>query len=762
MNKAITDGVLLMPPPFASGLDVYSSGDGTPGSDTYENATNAAFVPADQDFSGALEMIKTQSTQRLRYMGQTPFLPGCYLKVSAKVKAISGNLPSVRIAAYPAQGNGGKVNNVPEFGPTTALMSYGEVVEVSAIIGLGLRGGVDMVWGTAPVYGHFGIDLVGQNGGVVRIDDIQVEDVTSVFLRDMLSQVDVRDYGAIGDGVTDDTAAFEAANNAANGRTVLIPSGRYLLAGDVTFDAPTKFEGTVTMPSDATLLLRKNYDLPNYIDAFGNEELAFRKAFQALLNNSDHESLDMGGRKVYLTGPVDMQAAVPDRTTYATRRLIRNGQLEAAANGDWDTIEVASQASYSIDNARKLTNVTNIANIPIGSLVEGTGVGREVYVRSKDVGRQELELNAALYDAEGTQNFTFKRFQYLLDFSGFSAISKFGLSDIEFQATAVASCVMLPTGGNTFQFRDCFFTRPKDRAITSSGTGCQGMLVDRCQFLSAEDGEIVPDRTSVALNVTANDVKLRDNRATRFRHWVVLGGQNHIVVGNHFFQGDSVPNGVRSAGIVVVEQHSSSIIQANYIDNCFVEWTNETDPRPDFSNEFSFSALTINDNVFLSGKVAPWFSYIVVKPHGAGHKIDSLTVRGNRFRSILGYIDRVDRIDTSFADLNYGTIRNIDMEGNSFHGVSLPVANPTQVEHTEATPSRIWVMDMGDRLPFGGRARAVDSIVPVEAIRTVSNVARYEQPYVKLEQGPDKNQIHLIWNVEVKGTVHLKVRMDRR
>ena len=77
MNKAITDGVLLMPPAFANGLDVWSSGDGTPGSDTYENASNAAFVPADQDFGGCLEVQKTSGTTRLRYMGQTPLLPGC-------------------------------------------------------------------------------------------------------------------------------------------------------------------------------------------------------------------------------------------------------------------------------------------------------------------------------------------------------------------------------------------------------------------------------------------------------------------------------------------------------------------------------------------------------------------------------------------------------------------------------------------------------------------------------------------------------------
>ena len=88
MNKAITDGLLLMPPAFAAGLDVWSSGDGTPGSDTYEGAANAAFVPADQDFGGCLELQKTAATQKLRSMAETPLLPGCYLQIKARIKAL--------------------------------------------------------------------------------------------------------------------------------------------------------------------------------------------------------------------------------------------------------------------------------------------------------------------------------------------------------------------------------------------------------------------------------------------------------------------------------------------------------------------------------------------------------------------------------------------------------------------------------------------------------------------------------------------------
>ncbi len=47
MNKAITDGLVLMPAPFSAGLNLWSREDGTPGSGSYAGQPNAAFVPAD-------------------------------------------------------------------------------------------------------------------------------------------------------------------------------------------------------------------------------------------------------------------------------------------------------------------------------------------------------------------------------------------------------------------------------------------------------------------------------------------------------------------------------------------------------------------------------------------------------------------------------------------------------------------------------------------------------------------------------------------
>ena len=77
-------------------------------------------------------------------MGNTPILPGCYLRVTARVKAMSGNLPSVRIAAWAGVNAASHLAGVTETGPSVALTAYGKVETVQAIIGTGYRTGVDM------------------------------------------------------------------------------------------------------------------------------------------------------------------------------------------------------------------------------------------------------------------------------------------------------------------------------------------------------------------------------------------------------------------------------------------------------------------------------------------------------------------------------------------------------------------------------------------------------------------------------------------
>ncbi len=763
MNKAITDGLVLMPPAFDLGLDLWSSEDGTPGSASYAGAVNAALVPADQDFGGCLELTKQADTTKLRAFADTPLLPGCYLRVTARVKAMSGNLPSVRIAGWAGGAGGVHVAGLTETAPAVPLTAYGRVETVQAIVGTGWRTGVDMAWGTQAIYGHFGLDLTGANGGVVRIDDLVIEDVTSVFLRTMMDWVDVRDYGARGDGITDDAAAFEAADAAAaaSGRTVLVSAGTYRLGADVTMEAPVRFEGTVTMPADKRLSLTRTFDLPSYAAAFGSEELGFRKAVQALLNFSDHESLDLRGRRIEVTAPIDVQAAVANKTVFSSRRVIRNGQFNVLDGPDWAPVTVTSQASYTTGAATQLSNVVNIANVPVGSLVTGAGVGREVYVTSVNVGAGTLTLSQPLHGPAGTQTYTFTRFRYVLDFGGFAQLDKFQLDDIEIQCNGLASGILLAPSGKNFQIRDCFVSQPRDRGITSSGTGCQGLEVNRCTFLSNEQSVRAQDRTSIALNANANDVKIRDSRFVRFRHTMILGGSGNLLVGNHWFQGDDEAQGLRLAGLVLSGTNVKSAITGNYIDNCSIELTNEYEAEPDFANQFSFGGLSLTGNVFTASDVAPWFSWLVVKPYGAGHFVQGLSVTGNVFRALNGSIDRIETVDTTHAPLDFARMRNVVFEGNSFTQVAQPTASPVMIAHDEATAASVWAVTGGaGYLPFGGRARNVQALVAEGAITGPAGETRTDMPFVSVEQGPGKQHVALNWSQPAKGRVHVTLRVD--
>ena len=761
MNKAITDGAVLMPPAFSQGLTVWARGDGTPGSDTYHGTATAAYVPSDLDFSGCLEIQKTDATQKLRYMGETPLLPGCYLRITAKIKAMSGPLPTVRIAGWAGGPGGAHVSGVNETGNPVSLSAYGEVIEISAIVGSGARTGVDMVWGRDPLYGHFGLDITGPNGGVIRIEDIEIEDITRAFHRNMMNIVDVRDFGAVGDGVTDDHAAFVAAEQAADGRKILVPAGTFYIGSSLTLTEVVEFEGKLTQDAGDILSLVSDYGLPKYIEAFGgDEELAFRKAFQALLNNADHETLDLGGRRVTITEPLDLQAIEGSRNSFAQRRVIRNGQLYVADGPEWDVDVTTSAASYSAANDDRLTAVTNIANIQVGSLVQGTGVGREVYVREVNVAAQEIRLSGPLYDAAGRQNYGFQRFKYVLDFSGFDLFSQLVLLDLEILCRGYASGIMMPRSGVANTLKNCFITRPKDRGLTSIGNGCQGMFIEGCQFITNEGGTNAQNRTSIGMNANANDLKIRNNRVSQFRHFAILGGQNYVISGNHVFQGDSVVDGARLAGFVFTRTNVNHTVTANYVDNCHIEWTNESTATPNNTGGFSFSALSVTNNVFLCTDVAPWFSFMVIKPYGTGHTLRGFTMTGNMFRSIKGTIDRVERVNATFASLEMSAVRDVTVNGNMFLNVVTGTENPLTLDHTQSNYNSTWFIPFSGRLPFGARALHVTSLINRSKIKSVANVNQYTVPWITPESGDNGDIVEVAWEKDVAGTVTITARMD--
>ncbi|MBF9030500.1 right-handed parallel beta-helix repeat-containing protein [Rhodobacterales bacterium HKCCE3408] len=753
MNQVITDGLVLMPPSFADGLSVWSRGDGTPGSDTWASASNAALVTADQDFGTCLEVQKVDAVTTIRFMEQTPVRPGLYTRVSARVKCLAGNLPGVRVAAWAGDAGGQNIAGVVQTGTETAMTSYGEVVTVSAIIGTGTRVGVDMPWGNAASYGHVGIDLTGPNGGTIRVESVSVEDVTSVFHRKMMDWVDVRDYGAIGDGTTDDHAAFVAADNAAMGRVVRVPSGDYLIGQNLTMTAPVRFEGRLIMSDATRLALSANFELDSYADAMGDEVLGLKKGLQALFNQSEHEGFDMRGRRIVLDAPLDVQAIVGNKTTYANRRILKNGQITADGGTGWDDGVAAATATWSSGNPLTLSGIANVSTIEVGALVTAaTGVGREVYVKAKNEATGTVTLSAPLWGAPTSQSYTFRRFRYLLDFMGWQSLQRFRLEGIEFLNAGTGSGVLLPSDGLIFQVKDCFFTSPKDRGLTSAGDGCQGIEIDRCQFLSNEQAARVQDRVSIGFNVNAGDAKIRNNRSVRFRHFGVVGGTGNILTGNHLFQGDSETDGLRSAGLIFTETNGKSTITGNYIDNCCLEWGNEHDPEPGLNGEYSFHGMTITGNIFFSSDAADWFRFIVIKPYGAGHYINGLTISDNLFKQIQGSpLGRVEMVDETLHALDMTRTRGLLMIGNTFHGIAEDSADPVTTKLTAASVEPVWEADLSARLPFGGRANVVIAAVPHGPVINGSDATVFAMPYATTAHGAGGTSIRLTWPEAVKG-----------
>jgi hypothetical protein len=574
--------------------------------------------------------------------------------------------------------------------------------------------------------------------------------------------VDVRDFGAKGDGVTNDAPAFDAADTFArnNEVSVLVSKGSYFLNTNVTFSSKVRFEGTVVMPAQFRLSCTRDYNMDTYEAAFGDEEEGFRRGLQVLFYYTDHAVFDLGGRSIILKNPVDV-SGVSGLDTLVQRRVLANGTIEAGTSTAWVDTTATSIATYTpTSNAFRLTAVANVANIPVGARMTGTGVGREIYVTSKDVGAGTVTLSRPLWGAAGTRNYTFTRYKYLLDFSSFAKLGRFEIRDVEFQCNGLASAICLPPAGVGFIIADCTFNKPKDRAITSIGEGCQGLHVDQCQFLSNEQPLRVQDRTTIAMNVNSNDPKIRNNRVVRFAHFAILAGSGNMLIGNHFYQGDDETAGVRRAGLVFTSTNVKTLITGNYIDNCFIEWGNEHDSAPEFNSEFSFGGLTVTGNIFTCNDTAASHSFVVVTPFGPNHFINGFSMTGNAFRTVNTNIDRVERVDTTHATLDFTRFRNVVIGPNAFNGVNQITQSPVVIQHDQNTEADTWVVDTGGYLPFGSRARNLSSLTMENPVRTSTNVIDYSMPYGETEQSTNGRMVNLRWPRAVRGRVQATIRCD--
>ena len=352
------------------------------------------------------------------------------------------------------------------------------------------RTGVDMVWNGVS-YGHLGIDLTGASGGLVRLDDIDHRRRDQLFYprhdvarrRARLRRKGRRVYRRQC-GVRGGRCRGERADGFG------VPKGTYKSGPRRDHRKQGKVRGHGhAVRTSKRFILQKGYNLRELSQRVRRrDDMAFKKAFQALAQLcGPRVAGSMRAPHFAVRASSTCRPRTPRAPVLRPGVSFETGSSRRKARPVGHTSTTTSQGTYSTSNPTRLSNVVNVANVQVGSLVTGTGVGRDVYVSGINIGAKIVYISAPLYDAAGTQNFTFKRFKYLLDFSGFQSLSQFVLDDIEFQGNGFASGVMLASDVALHSTSGiAFLPNPKDRGLTSIGTGCQGMMVDRCQFNSNE------------------------------------------------------------------------------------------------------------------------------------------------------------------------------------------------------------------------------------------------------------------------------------
>jgi hypothetical protein len=107
----------------------------------------------------------------------------------------------------------------------TAGQNYKFVLKTSAEVTIATWDNITGINGTG----------IATNAVSVQYDPAGTGAVATTVQAKLRESVSVKDFGAVGDGVTDDTAAIQAALNASVGKELFFPSGNYLVTSSLIF-----------------------------------------------------------------------------------------------------------------------------------------------------------------------------------------------------------------------------------------------------------------------------------------------------------------------------------------------------------------------------------------------------------------------------------------------------------------------------------------------------------------------------------------------
>jgi hypothetical protein len=204
----------------------------------------------------------------------------------------------------------------------------------------------------------------GTDAGLVTYNQSGTGAVSRTVKAKLQETLSVKDFGAVGDGVTNDANAFNAANTASGVAAVYVPAGTYLITGTVTGNFFTF--GVVTISSGSVNSIIQYNDLSNP---------PFASIAQGALADTAIQPADtqVQGTAVWQLGtgavesivsPAKVKAAID---AHAIPGILANGLATAGGlitANTWKTVPIDA---LQIDNIAGASLAANVITLPAGT-----------------------------------------------------------------------------------------------------------------------------------------------------------------------------------------------------------------------------------------------------------------------------------------------------------------------------------------------------------------------------------------------------------
>lgn len=502
-------------------------------------------------------------------------------------------------------------------------------------------------------------------------------------------------FGGAGDGATPDETAI---NNALQSGLPLLIHRPYRIGANTTFTAGTFFfvgpgrfipsngvqvafgqacvinRASGAQPFDVSLggTLRStspdtrgpSLKISDYIPQNQNtvDMAGWKQALRDLFNLA-YYSLDLEGRKIIIDEPAVMDV-VTGLTSKAVWKRITNGELSISANflTNYPVTSAVLSVTHTANSA--VATMASTAGLRKGMYLIGAKLPRATFILSVDSPTQITMTKKAM--SSGVANVTRYDNNYIFDFRNFTRLTRFTFENLHINCQSNGSAYMSSMDEDIVEFKNCRFVNPETFAICQYNAG-GGMVVDGCDFIASDSDTPPASRTRIAC-VMNGDCRINNNRTAYFRHAFVIDGGATQFLCNHPFAGttdatDHLPN-------VIYQRSGNHVITGNYIDNGWIEFTNE---------EFAGVAAAevgggiISGNRFVTRALAATEAFIVIAPYRANSVLAHMTIVGNGFKPLTSGgsvpLTAATKIDTTNGTIDATTVVDVFMSNNTFEQV---------------------------------------------------------------------------------------------